>query len=197
MKSLETAARNDAPRKWSCIVELPPRRESEVVIEKNWRIDIPEGVEFEGQCFSLPQGLFVETEVRWLEESLLSARLSLSASVEGKCARCLADASLAISDDLMYLYYLRGLELGKDTGLQSDDGYMPVEVDYWGRTLDLSDQVWESLLILLPLKLLCREECAGLCPHCGADLNDGPCSCTPQESDPRFEILREFSVDDA
>jgi uncharacterized protein len=187
----------DGAREWSCIVELPPRRECEVVVEKSWRIDFPKGVEFEGQYFLLPQGLFVETDARWLEESLLSVRLSLSASVEGKCARCLAEASLAISDDLMYLYYLRGLELGKDTGLQSDDGYMPVEVDYWGRTLDLSDQVWESLLILLPLKLLCREECAGLCPHCGADLNEGPCSCAPQESDPRFEILREFSVDDA
>jgi uncharacterized protein len=183
------------PKGWNCVIELPPRRENQVVVEKSWRIDLPEGVDFEGQHFELPDGLMAEAAARWLEESLLSVRLSLGASLEGKCARCLAEASLAISDDLMYLYCLRGLELGKDTGLQSDDGYMPVEVDYWGRTLNLSAQVWESLLMLLPLKLLCRENCAGLCPYCGADLNDGPCSCAPQEGDPRFEALRGFSVD--
>jgi uncharacterized protein len=181
---------------WNCIVELPPRREYEAVAERNWRIEVHEGVDFEGQHFSFPEGLFVKAQVQWLEESLLSVRMSLSARVEGKCARCLADASLAISDDLMYLYYLRGLEVGKDTSLPSDEGYMPVEIDFWGRILNLSDQVWESLLVLLPLKLLCREECAGLCPHCGADLNDGPCSCDPQERDPRLEILRSFSLDD-
>ena len=181
---------------WNCGVELPPRREREIVIKKSWRIDVPQGVHFEGQHFTLPDVLGVETEVRWLEESLLSVRLSLGASLEGQCVRCLTKAQLAISDNLMYLYYLRGLELGKETELQSDDGYMPVEVDHWGRTLNLSDQVWESLLMLLPSKLLCREECAGLCPHCGADLNEGPCSCVPEERDPRFEILRKFSVND-
>jgi uncharacterized protein len=194
---LETSAseQKGVPQGWRCLVELPPRREYGIAVEKSWRIDVPEGVDFEGQHFSLPEGLAVETNVQWLEESLLSARLSLSAAVKGKCARCLAEASLAISDDLMYLYFLRGLELGKDTRLQSDDGYMPVEVDFWGRTLNLSDQVWESLLMLLPPKLLCREECAGLCPHCGADLNEGPCSCAPEESDPRLEVLKNFSLD--
>jgi uncharacterized protein len=197
MKSLEASGgAQGMPKGWNCVVELPPRREKEVVIKKRWRIDVPQGVNFEGQHFTLPDGLGVETEVQWLEESLLSVRLSLGASLEGQCVRCLAKAQLAISDDLMYLYYLRGLELGKETELQSDDGYMPVEVDYWGRTLNLSDQVWESLLVLLPFKLLCREECAGLCPYCGADLNEGPCSCVPEESDPRFEILRNLSVSD-
>lgn len=184
------------PKGWNCVVELPPRREREAAVRKSWQIDIPEGVNFERQHFMLPDGLGVEAEAQWLEESLLSVRLSLWASVEGQCARCLAKARLAISDDLMYLYYLRGLELGKETELQSDEGYMPVEVDYWSRTLNLSDQVWESLLMLLPFKLLCREDCKGLCPYCGADLNEGPCSCAPEESDPRFEILRNFSIDD-
>jgi uncharacterized protein len=96
----------------------------------------------------------------------------------------------------MYLYYLRDLKLGKDTELQSDDGFMPVEVDFWGRTLNLSDQVWESLLILLPHKLLCREDCAGLCPQCGADLNEGPCFCASREGDPRFEVLRGLSIEE-
>ena len=97
----------------------------------------------------------------------------------------------------MYLYYLRGLEFGKDTELESDDGFMPVEIDFFGRTLDLAPQVWESVLLLLPSKVLCREDCAGLCPRCGADLNEGPCSCEGEEGDPRFEVLRQFSLEES
>lgn len=108
----------------------------------------------------------------------------------------MSKASLAISDDLMYLYYLRGLEFGKDTKLESDDGFMPVEVDSWSRTLNLSDQVWESLLTMLPYRMLCKEDCAGLCPLCGADLNEGPCGCVSQDGDPRLEILRGISLDE-
>jgi uncharacterized protein len=184
------------PTGWNFFVELPPRRDSETVIEKAWKIDIGEGVSFEGQRFFFPGGLSIEATVQWLEESLLSVRLSLAASLKGQCARCLTDAVLAISDDLMYLYYSRGLELGKDTELQSDDGFMPVEIDYWGRTLNLSDQVWESLLMLLPVKLLCQEDCAGLCPYCGADLNEGACSCALEEIDPRLEVLRGALIDE-
>jgi uncharacterized protein len=167
---------------------LPPRRDCEAVVEKSWVQKFPDGLDFEGQHFAFPEGLSVRAEARWLEESLLSVRLTLAARLTGKCARCLAEAELAISDDLMYLYHLRGLTLGKDTELASDDGFMPVEVDFWGRTLDLADQVWESLLVLLPARLLCREDCAGLCQSCGADLNEGPCSCT-KEGDPRWDVL--------
>ena len=149
------------------------------------------------QKFFFPDGIDVRAEARWLEESLLSVRLFVEARLKGECARCLADAELAISDDLMYLYYLRGLELGKDTSLESDDGFMPVEVDFWGRTLSLSDQVRETLLMLLPVKLLCGDDCAGLCPNCGHDLNEGLCSCGTRETDPRFEALRGvFSAED-
>jgi uncharacterized protein len=174
----------------SFIVELPPRRDCEAVVEKSWEQRFPGGLTFEGQRFAFPEGLSVRAEVRWLEESLLSVRLSLAARVAGECARCLSEAELAISDDLMYLYVPCGLDLGKDTELASDDGFLPVEVDFWGRTLDIAAQVWESLLMLLPVKLLCREDCAGLCPVCGADLNEGPCSCA-QEGDPRLSVLRD------
>ena len=46
-----------------------------------------------------------------------------------------------------------------------------------GRKLELSDQVREALLLELPIAPHCREDCEGLCPRCGADLNDGPCAC--------------------
>jgi uncharacterized protein len=180
-------------RSWDFILELPPRRDEEAVVEKGWETDLPDGLVFNRQKFFFPAGLAVRAKAQWMEESLLSVKLSIEALLRSECARCLSDAELAISDSLMYLYYLRGLELGKNTKLESDDGFLPVEVDFWGRTLSMSDQVWETILTLLPVKLLCREDCAGLCPNCGADLNEAACSCKAPATDPRFEALRDVS----
>ena len=48
----------------------------------------------------------------------------------------------------------------------------------------------KNLLLALPTRALCREECAGLCAQCGKDLNEGPCDCQPQIEDERFSALR-------
>ncbi len=49
-----------------------------------------------------------------------------------------------------------------------------------GRQLDLADEARETLLLELPMVPRCREDCKGLCPRCGADLNAGPCGCPPE-----------------
>ena len=187
----------DGAAGFRCILALPSRNDTEARAEEAWELPFPDGVDFEGQHFLLPEGCSVRAAAQWLEPSLLSVTISLSFKAVAPCARCLKETTLAISDDLMYLYYLRGLEFGKDTELASDDGFMPVEIDFFGRTLDLAPQVWESVLLLLPSKVLCREDCAGLCPRCGADLNEGPCSCGGEEGDPRFEVLRQFSLEES
>ena len=56
--------------------------------------------------------------------------------------------------------------------------------------LDLDELVTSDILLELPLKHLCSEECKGLCPKCGANLNRGECGCDRQEIDPRLEALR-------
>ena len=57
------------------------------------------------------------------------------------------------------------------------------------RSLDLRPAVREEWLLAAPAFVLCREDCKGLCPRCGADLNEGPCSCTKTEIDPRWASL--------
>ncbi len=47
----------------------------------------------------------------------------------------------------------------------------------------------EAILLDLPLAPLCREDCAGLCPTCGIDLNEGACDCAPSTADPRWSAL--------
>ena len=58
--------------------------------------------------------------------------------------------------------------------------------------LPLDDLVMSDMLLELPYKSLCREDCRGLCPFCGKDLNEGACDCKPETGDPRLEVLRQL-----
>ena len=61
--------------------------------------------------------------------------------------------------------------------------------------IDADDTLIEQILLELPLKHLCREDCKGLCPKCGADLNTTQCSCDTSDPDPRFDVLRKLLED--
>jgi len=63
---------------------------------------------------------------------------------------------------------------------------------YTGDEIDLSQSVEENLFLNLPMKPLCRPDCKGLCPQCGHDLNEGPCTCEEPVTDPRLAGLREL-----
>lgn len=58
--------------------------------------------------------------------------------------------------------------------------------------LDLSELAESDIILALPSKFLCKEDCRGLCPRCGKDLNDGDCGCDLSETDPRLESLRQL-----
>lgn len=58
--------------------------------------------------------------------------------------------------------------------------------------LDLNYLVLDAIMMQLPLRHLCRPDCKGLCPHCGANLNDGPCDCENTEIDPRWAALAQL-----
>ena len=95
----------------------------------------------------------------------------------------------------MYLYYLRSAADGYEE-IEEFADYMPVDVEYFGRVLDIMPQVEESIFSLLPTKVLCREDCKGLCPSCGKDLNEGECDCSKDNNiDPRLSALSDFKLD--
>ena len=58
--------------------------------------------------------------------------------------------------------------------------------------LDLDNLIKEDILLKIPAKILCSEDCKGLCPKCGKDLNEGPCDCPNDNIDPRLEALRDL-----
>ena len=62
--------------------------------------------------------------------------------------------------------------------------------------LDLAPLLREEAILAIPMDALCRPDCAGLCPECGKNLNEGPCDCQPEEIDPRLEALRKLRDQD-
>jgi uncharacterized protein len=65
-------------------------------------------------------------------------------------------------------------------------------IPFSGDILDVTSEVLKSLILELPMKAVCHEECQGLCPGCGQNLNQGKCECTVTEVDPRLSALRDI-----
>jgi len=106
--------------------------------------------------------------------------LALEVSLEGPCFRCLQDAELALQ------LRLREYEATKP---ESDDERTEYLED---DRLDLSAWAHDAIALALPDKILCRPDCAGLCPDCGKDLNAEPHEHVEERLDPRWEKLSEL-----
>jgi uncharacterized protein len=114
----------------------------------------------------------------------------LETDLEVACARCLELVVLPVKRSFDLLYRPLGTDAGHEelsvTDAEAEIGY------YEGEGLLLEDTLREQVLLSVPLKALCREDCKGLCPHCGRNLNEGECSCTEQMEDPRWAVLKEI-----
>jgi uncharacterized protein len=99
----------------------------------------------------------------------------------GVCRRCLKPLSGKLHCEVRELYRRR---TPSEAGHEDEDTY-PLA----GEQLDLRPLVRDALLLELPLAPLCRPDCRGLCPTCGADLNEGECACPKAETDPRWAAL--------
>ena len=67
-------------------------------------------------------------------------------------------------------------------------------VTFSGDILDITPEVLNSIILSLPMKALCKEDCPGLCPRCGSNLKDGQCGCESENIDPRLNVLKDFSA---
>ncbi len=111
-------------------------------------------------------------------------------SIELACARCLEPVVQDVDRTFDLLYRPLGSDAGKEemsvTAVDAEIGY------YQGNGLELDDALREQVILALPLRALCREDCRGLCPQCGTNLNAEPCSCAEGVHDPRWEALKDL-----
>ena len=63
---------------------------------------------------------------------------------------------------------------------------------YEGETVDCDPLIYEQIVLQIPMKALCREDCRGLCPRCGANLNLSSCSCPDRDVDERLAVLKKL-----
>ena len=99
------------------------------------------------------------------------------------CSRCLEPAQVKAQFDLDELFSNTGNEEEAET--------------FEAESLDLTSAIKRNLLLNLPMKVICKEDCKGLCPICGSNLNQGQCGCKTDNIDPRFESLRSlFKLDE-
>lgn len=105
---------------------------------------------------------------------------TVRAAAHHECARCLRVFSGEVE--------LSVCELFAAPGHLTEDREVYRVTD---ASIDLEPMLRDALTLHLPLNPLCGPDCAGLCARCGADLNEGPCGCTDDETDPRWAALTE------
>ena len=123
------------------------------------------GISVDGTLFSSDENIVVNGAVR--------------AEVVSQCARCLKRVVNPIDAELNALY-------ARESDPEDLDRYL-----YEASQVDVTEAVKDALVLALPLRYLCKEDCKGLCPKCGKDLNEGPCTCQEGEDDTNpFAALR-------
>ncbi len=108
------------------------------------------------------------------------------------CSRCLEEVDLPFSAPIDHTLYSGSIgPFPKELELTAED----FDYDYYdGGEIDLADAIYEGIVLAYPMKPLCREDCRGLCPSCGTNLNKKQCSCEKEEGDRRFRALKEFKI---
>jgi uncharacterized protein len=113
------------------------------------------------------------------------------AAINACCSRCLEEVSIAAGGDFAYSLVPAKPENREDVELTAEE----LGISYYpGDFIDLTPIIYEQIILQIPIKILCREECRGLCPQCGINKNDSSCSCSSKVVDDRMAALKNFRV---
>jgi uncharacterized protein len=150
-----------------------------------------------------------DTGFRVVQGSRLSARLEkvsggvllrgqFQATAVGPCKRCLADVEVRFPVTFTLSLVPRNTEPGTHKNESEGEGsFRLAEVDeevFDGKTIDLDPILREQMLLALPMYVVCDEDCQGLCPSCGQNLNEAMCGCEVKPVDPRLSALKNIKL---
>jgi uncharacterized protein len=140
-------------------------------INKGINIKILDPIRFSGKIYKVDNELHLHCDITY--------------KYEATCDRCLTSFSAEFST------VLSG-KLKDIKGKLNDENESEEIIYYENNFLNLEDYIWSQVVSSLPMKTLCNEDCKGLCPVCGVDLNNQSCDCMGNTIDPRLEKLKEL-----
>jgi len=108
--------------------------------------------------------------------------------VQVECDRCLQPIELPVAAEFA-LEYITGSEYETSAAAELTEAELSVSV-FDGKAIEVDEIVKEQILLAVPTRMLCREDCEGICPECGTDRNTGSCDCVTKDIDPRWAALK-------
>ena len=126
-------------------------------------------------------------------EVVVEGHIDTRAQLE--CDRCLKPVELPVSADFA-LEYITGADYESGSNAALSEEQMSVSV-FDGQAIDVDEIVKEQILLALPARTLCRDDCKGICPDCGIDRNTGECNCAADDVDPRWAALKSLKNTDS
>jgi uncharacterized protein len=113
---------------------------------------------------------------------------NVATKLEIPCARCLDPVPYTVDRSFELLFRPQSVNAGPDEAEMQDKD---AEIAYYqGDGVALEEILREQILLALPIKAVCRDECKGMCPQCGKNLNTGECRCEAVADDPRWDALK-------
>ena len=140
---------------------------------------------FEGFTFKEPTR--IELNIQKLKGEYFCQGRAVTV-VEGECSRCLENYNGELKGEL---YFIIKTSEGKPI-LASDVTEDVICLKPGEYAVDLTETVKQAFLLEIPMKPICSENCRGLCPSCGVNLNEETCGCTGDELDERWEGLKDL-----
>jgi uncharacterized protein len=144
----------------------------------------PETLELCAEGTSFEEPVKVDLSVSKSGAQLI-CRGKMKTSVRLECSRCLLRYDQPLVSNLDFV-----IDFGESPQefKSEEDNYFVADPS--SGFFQIDDLIRETILLALPLKPLCSEDCKGLCPICGTDLNKSQCNCVKKETDPRWEKLK-------
>jgi uncharacterized protein len=134
------------------------------------KIKLVSPLKFSGKMENLGDRLFLTGEIE--------------ATVELLCSRCAEAISFSVQAPFSELFTNR-----RSVAKEEQDE----EITFFaGEEIDITSHAARAILLELPMKILCRDDCRGLCPECGVNLNQAECHCAEESIDPRFQALKKL-----
>jgi uncharacterized protein len=184
----------------------------EQILDKGLELNEPIGLDLLGRALADEDG---ETGFHAVEPSRLKARLSkvsggvlvegaMKVKVASSCKRCLTETRKTVPVEFTLNLIPRDQVAGEDDGAEDDRGkgerggsFDLDDADeeiFDGKTIDLDPIVREQVLLALPMDVVCKDDCKGLCPMCGQNLNEKQCGCESKYVDPRLAVLKDIKL---